>query len=124
MEEKRNPDPMHDSKTPSGPQSWSRGDRQGANIDRIMKMTNYMVMISANVFEVKAKLSEYLARVEGGEVVVICRRNVPIAELRAVPAPVHGDRPRGLAKGTFKVPASFFESLPDVVLDGFHGDAG
>ena len=89
----------------------------------IMNMTNYMVMISANVFEVKAKLSEYLARVEEGEVVVICRRNVPVAELRAVPGPPRGDRPRGLAKGTFEVPASFFEPLPDDVLDGLRGEA-
>lgn len=90
----------------------------------IMNMTNYMVMISANVFEVKAKLSEYLARVEEGEVVLICRRNVPIAELRAVPRPAGADRPRGLAKGTFEVPASFFEPLPADVLESFQGEGG
>ena len=72
-------------------------------------MTNYMVMIRVNVHEVKAKLSEFLSRIEAGEVVMICRRNVPVAELRAVPSPLKRERPRGLAKGTFKVPGSFFE---------------
>lgn len=85
-------------------------------------MTNYMVMISVNVHEVKAKLSEYLARVEAGEVVMICRRNVPIAELRAVAGPPEGDRPRGLAKGVFQVPASFFETLPEDVVNAFQGE--
>ena len=87
----------------------------------IYNMTNYMVMINVNVHEVKAKLSEYLARVEAGEVVTICRRNVPVAELRAVSGPPDGDRPRGLANGDFSVPASFLEPLPDEVLGAFQG---
>jgi antitoxin (DNA-binding transcriptional repressor) of toxin-antitoxin stability system len=87
-------------------------------------MTNYMVMIRVNVHEVKAKLSEFLARIEAGEVVLICRRNVPVAELRAVPAPLKRERPRGLAKGIFQVPDSFFEPLPEGLLKGFEGDEG
>jgi hypothetical protein len=30
-------------------------------------------------------------------------------------------RPIGLAKGQFEIPDSFFESLPDDILDGFEG---
>lgn len=85
-------------------------------------MTNYIVMINVNVHEVKAKLSEYLTRVEAGEVVMICRRNVPVAELRAVSVPLDRDRPRGLAKGSFQVPASFFEPLPEEVVNAFQGE--
>ncbi len=85
-------------------------------------MINYMVMINVNVHEVKAKLSEYLARVEAGEVVMICRRNVPVAELRAVAGPPVGDRPRGLAKGSFEVPSSFFDPLPEGVVNAFLGE--
>ena len=85
-------------------------------------MTNYMVMINVNVHEVKAKLSEYLARVEEGEVVLICRRNVPVAELRAVAGALEDERPRGLAKGLFQIPASFNEPLPDEVMNPFRGD--
>ncbi|MFH1764376.1 MAG: type II toxin-antitoxin system prevent-host-death family antitoxin [Gemmatimonadota bacterium] len=79
-------------------------------------------MINVNVHEVKAKLSEYLARVEAGEVVMICRRNVPVAELRAVAGPPGGDRPQGLAKGSFEVPSSFFDPLPEGVVNAFLGE--
>jgi hypothetical protein len=30
-------------------------------------------------------------------------------------------RPIGLAKGQFRVPASFFDPLPDEILEGFEG---
>src|SRR5437667_260666 len=45
-----------------------------------------MVMIKVNVFEVKAKLSEYLDRAARGDRIVIYRHNKPVAELRAVSA--------------------------------------
>ncbi len=84
-------------------------------------MTKYMVMIRINIHEAKAKLSEYLARVEAGETVVICRRNVPVAELR----PLRGsqrERPKGMAKGLFQVPETFHEPLPPEVVDAFEGE--
>jgi hypothetical protein len=31
-------------------------------------------------------------------------------------------RPIGLAKGTFQVPPTFFEPLPDEILDAFEGE--
>ena len=40
-------------------------------------------MIHINIGAVKSKLSRYLERVAEGETVVICKRNLPIAELRA-----------------------------------------
>ena len=83
-------------------------------------MVIFMVMIEVNVFEIKAKLSEYLAKVEEGEVVRICRRNVPVAELRALPGSAVEERVPGIAKGTFQVPESFFEPLPDGIQDGFY----
>ena len=42
-------------------------------------------MIRVNVAEAKAHLSRYLESVERGETVVLCRRNVPVAEIRALP---------------------------------------
>lgn len=78
-----------------------------------------MVMIRINIYEAKAKLSEYLARVEEGETVVICRRNVPVAELRGIVQAPAEPRPVGLARGLFEVPDSFSEPLPDSVLDAF-----
>lgn len=77
-----------------------------------------------NVHEAKTHLSRYLARVEKGEVVVLCRRNVPVAEIRPLPRPRTAPRPLGLARGRFEVPPEFFESLPEEVLDAFEGETG
>jgi len=84
-------------------------------------MTNFRIMKRVNVYEAKARLSEYLARVEAGETVVICRRNQPIAELRALPAVRTEPRPRGLATGLFEVPESFREPLTDDLISRFEG---
>ena len=75
-------------------------------------------MKKVNIFEAKARLSEYLDLVEGGERVVICRRNRPIAELRALPAVRGGPRPLG---GTeLQIPDVFFDPLPADVEDSFY----
>lgn len=73
-----------------------------------------------NLYEAKAHLSGLVDRVAEGETVVICRRNVPVAELRPVAKPRRKRRPIGLAR-PFAVPPSFFEPLPDDLLDAFEG---
>lgn len=80
-------------------------------------------MIKVNVFEVKAKLSEYLDRAARGDRIVIYRHNKPVAELRAVEEAPTEPRPIGPLPGrpAFKVPASFFEPLPDDELDRWEG---
>ncbi|MDE2906099.1 MAG: type II toxin-antitoxin system prevent-host-death family antitoxin, partial [Acidobacteriota bacterium] len=50
-------------------------------------------MVRVNIAEAKARLSTYLDSVEQGETVVLCRRNVPIAEIRALPKPPPKERP-------------------------------
>ncbi|PWB81468.1 MAG: prevent-host-death protein [Candidatus Methylomirabilota bacterium] len=76
-------------------------------------------MIKVNIHEAKAHLSEYLAKLKEGEVIILCKRNTPIAEIRLLPGPASAPRPIGLAKGVFRVPASFFEPLPEDVLSEF-----
>ncbi|MDQ2679685.1 MAG: type II toxin-antitoxin system Phd/YefM family antitoxin [Candidatus Eremiobacteraeota bacterium] len=78
-------------------------------------------MIRVNVHDAKTHLSEYLAKIEEGETVVLCRRNTPIAEIRGLPAKVRTERPIGLAAGLLKVPDSFFDPLPEDVIAGFQG---
>ncbi|MDE0446776.1 MAG: type II toxin-antitoxin system prevent-host-death family antitoxin [Spirochaetaceae bacterium] len=73
-----------------------------------------------NVAEAKARLSHYLAKVGEGETVLICRRNVPIAELRPIRTPLRQPRPVGIDRG-MTIPDSFFEPLPDDLLDAFEG---
>lgn len=80
-------------------------------------------MIMINIHEAKAKLSEYLARVAAGGSVVICKHNRPVAELRPVAEVRTTPRPFGLGAGTFEVPDSFFEPLPDADIDLFYGVA-
>ena len=80
-----------------------------------------MVVIKANVFEVKARLSEYLDRVGNGERVIVCRHNEPIAELRPLEHARTEPRPVGPLEGRprFDLPPSFFEPLDDVHLDAW-----
>lgn len=81
-------------------------------------------MKRVNVHEAKAHLSQYLEEVERGETVIVCRRNVPVAELRALARRVVEPRPIGVGKGRFEVPDSFFEPLPDEIVDGLSGVGG
>ena len=76
-------------------------------------------MIVINIHEAKAKLSEYLDAVASGETVVICKRNRPVAELRAVEQKRTEPRPLGGTKGIV-IPPSFFEPMPDDWLDEFY----
>lgn len=78
-------------------------------------------MSEINVHEAKAHLSRYLKRVEKGETVVICRRNRPIAELRAILQPSTRKPRIGIYKGRFKVPKSFFDPLPEEIQKYFEG---
>jgi antitoxin (DNA-binding transcriptional repressor) of toxin-antitoxin stability system len=78
-------------------------------------------MKKVNIHEAKAHLSALVDRVAEGEVLVICRRNVPVAELRALPRARRRRRPIGLAQGTFEVPPAFFEPLPEDVVASFEG---
>ena len=82
-----------------------------------------MTMKQINVAEAKARLSHYLDKVAKGETVIICRRNVPIAELRPIPAPLRQPRPVGIDR-SMTIPDSFFDPLPDDLLDAFEGRSG
>jgi prevent-host-death family protein len=78
-----------------------------------------MTMILVNIHEAKAKLSGYLDAVAKGERVLICKRNQPIAELRAVEPKRTEPRLLGGGPHHFEVPDSFFEPMPDEFLDAF-----
>lgn len=79
-------------------------------------------MITINIHEAKTHLSHYLDEVEKGQRVVVCKRNRPVAEIRPIAPRSAEKRPIGLAKGTFTVPASFFDELPDQTLAVFSGE--
>jgi prevent-host-death family protein len=75
-----------------------------------------------NIFEAKARLSEFVDRAGGGERIVICRRNQPVAELVPIRPSRLNPRAIGGAKSQFQVPYAFFEPLPDDLLDDYWRD--
>ncbi|RLB39873.1 MAG: type II toxin-antitoxin system Phd/YefM family antitoxin [Deltaproteobacteria bacterium] len=79
-------------------------------------------MIRVNIYEAKTNLSKYLKRVAKGETVVLCKRNVPVAEIRPLSHNRKSPRPIGLAKGLFDIPPEFYEPLPPEVLHSFYAD--
>ena len=78
-------------------------------------------MIEINIHEAKTHLSKHLNRLKPGERIILCKRHVPVAEIRLLEQKKNKKRVIGLAKGQFKVPESFFEPLPEDLLDGFLG---
>jgi prevent-host-death family protein len=102
--------------------AFGEGTRLGTRLDLAQFAGYKMVMIWVNIHEAKTHLSRYLERVAKGESIVLCRRNVPIAEIRPITRARRLRRPVGLAKGAFLVPPEFFEPLPADVVGAFSGE--
>lgn len=77
-------------------------------------------MKAVNLQDAKTHLSRYVDDVEQGEVVVLCRHNKPIAEIRSIEKPAEGTPEFGIYDG-FGVSPEFFEPLPDDLLRAFEG---
>lgn len=78
-------------------------------------------MIKVNVHEAKTHLSRYLDQVEAGETLILCRHNVPIAEVRPIKKKPRKKRIFGLDDG-FGVSPSFFEPLSEDELRLWNGE--
>ena len=77
-------------------------------------------MIHLNIHEAKTHLSKYLAQLKRGQVIILCKRHVPVAELRALTAcPTR--KHLGKAKGKFMVTSDFFRPLTEDLLSAFEG---
>ena len=83
-------------------------------------------MIQVNIQDAKTNFSRYLDAVESGEIVIVCRHNKPIAELRALTAPAAPVDTRQIEKAPrfglwpdFGVSESFFEPLDDGFMSHF-----
>ena len=75
-------------------------------------------MIEVNIHEAKTHLSRLLARVAGGEEVVIARAGTPIARLTPVRG-IQSRRTAGRFVGQGRIAADFNAPLPPDVLSGF-----
>ena len=88
-------------------------------------MTYYMTMINLNINEIKTHFSSYIAKVCSGESVIVCKRNVPIAEIKPIVALPKEKRPIGLAGKEypdFQIGDAFFEPLPEDIIAAFNGE--
>ncbi len=74
-----------------------------------------------NIQDAKTNLSRYLDDVKNGEVVVLCRHNKPVAEIRSIETADDGVPQFGIYDG-FGVSPEFFEPLPDELLSAFEGN--
>jgi len=75
-----------------------------------------IIMIKLNVHEIKRHFSKFLELVEEGETVVVCKRNVPVAEIRRISKQDGRVPVLGSARGTFEIPSDFDASLSDEEL--------
>ncbi|MHA7662800.1 type II toxin-antitoxin system Phd/YefM family antitoxin [Mycolicibacterium sp. HS_4_1] len=64
------------------------------------------------VQEAKTRLSALLAEVESGSEIVIARGDVPVARL----VPIAKPGPRAMGFVAYRVPATFFDPLPEEEL--------
>lgn len=72
--------------------------------------------ISVNIHEAKAQLSHLLNLIEQGEVVEICRRNVPIAEVKKIKKKNKAKRQLGFLKGQVRILPEFFDPMSEEEL--------
>ncbi len=73
-----------------------------------------------NIHSAKTQLSKLIEAAERGEEVIIARAGKPVAKLVALENQ-KSPRKAGSMKGLFEVPESFFEPLPEDILDAFEG---
>lgn len=57
---------------------------------------------TVNIGQLKNHLSEFLERVESGEEIVVCKRNVPFATITAIPQRKNRSQP-GWAKSSLRI---------------------
>ena len=76
-------------------------------------MVQNTVVKRANIHDAEANLSLYLAELRPGETLMLCKNNMPIAEVRLLRKKRIRKPRMGVAKGELVVPDSFFEPLPE-----------
>jgi prevent-host-death family protein len=70
-------------------------------------------MIRVNVHDAKTRFSSLLEAAKNGETIVICNRNKPVAELKAVEQPRTKPRKLGQHVGVLAISEDFNDPLSD-----------
>jgi len=75
-------------------------------------------MAKVNLYEFKSHFSDYARRVKGGETVILCERNIPIAEIRPIVRTALERRPApGRFRGQISVEDAFFDADAELARD-------
>ena len=69
--------------------------------------------------EAEANLSNHIADLKDGDRIILCCGNEPVAEMLPLTDRSDEPRPVGLGKGLAEVPDSFFDPLPNEIVDDF-----
>lgn len=93
------------------PRARYDGENGSKGLDHIGDYGHNRIMYEPNISiaDAKANLSKYVKIAASGQVVVICNRNVPVAELRPIPRST--PRNLGVFAGAFELSEAFFEPL-------------
>lgn len=73
-------------------------------------------MKRVNVADAKAHLSAYLREVKAGETLVICERNVPVAEVRPYDEEAHRTPKLGFLRGRVWIAKDAFDPMSEAEL--------
>ena len=79
-------------------------------------------MVKLNIHEIKTQLSKYIDLVEAGETVVVCRRNIPVAEIRSIAGKKKRKPILGWAGSQGQISRSFDEPMSTAELRLWEGD--
>jgi prevent-host-death family protein len=83
-----------------------------------------VTMFMVNIADAKAKLSEYVDAAARGEQVIICNRNRPVAELRAIEPARMGPRDLTPMFPDWQIDPAFFDPLDDAEIAAWEGREG
>lgn len=76
-------------------------------------------MTKVNVHQAKTHLSRYLQKVQEGETIILCKNDVPVAQIIPLPKKHKPKRQLfGLGKGKIKLTKAFFDPLTDEDFPG------
>jgi prevent-host-death family protein len=76
-------------------------------------------MATVSVYNARAEFSRLIERALTGEEIVITRRGKPAVRLVPVEEPRSRRKP-GALKGKLELPDSFFDPLPDDIIEAFY----
>ena len=80
-----------------------------------------MTTTRLNMHEAGTSLSARIAALKPGDRIILWSHDHPVAEIRPIGEQLDEPRPVGLGKGLAEIPESFFDPLPNELLDPFGG---